>query len=444
MGWNRRRVLRGMLNGGVVCVGLPLLDCFLNGNGTALADGGPMPVRFGTWFWALGYSANVFTPKQTGPRYDLPEELASLKNIRDYINILTNFTAFRDDAQNFCHYTGWVISRTGTAPQTRVDVPGETLDVTIANAIGRATRFKILTATATGDASVTLSYENAKTPNAAEVSPLDMYARLFGRDFQDPNAPTFTPNPRVLVRKSALSVVLDEINDMKRKVGAEDKARLDQYFTGLRHLEQQFDQQLTKPEPIDACQAPPALKGEAKPGTEASLVAERHRMMTDLMVMAIACDQARVFNMSYATPFATTSQLGYDKPHHTDTHEEPIDPGLGYQPHASWFVRRAMESWGYFVEAFTKVKEGDGTLLDNCFIVADTDVSTARIHSLDRMAAFTAGRAGGRVKTGIHIDGGGSALCRLGYTSLRVMGADVTSFGSKSNATSQELGEILV
>ena len=49
MGLDRRRLLRGMLNGGAVTLALPLLNTFLNGNGNALADGKPMPVRFGTW-----------------------------------------------------------------------------------------------------------------------------------------------------------------------------------------------------------------------------------------------------------------------------------------------------------------------------------------------------------------------------------------------------------
>ena len=40
----RRRVLRGMLGGAAVSVALPLLDCFLNTNGTAYADGAPLPV----------------------------------------------------------------------------------------------------------------------------------------------------------------------------------------------------------------------------------------------------------------------------------------------------------------------------------------------------------------------------------------------------------------
>jgi len=37
-GFSRRKVLRGMMGGAAISVGLPLLDCFLNSNGTALAD----------------------------------------------------------------------------------------------------------------------------------------------------------------------------------------------------------------------------------------------------------------------------------------------------------------------------------------------------------------------------------------------------------------------
>ena len=38
---SRRNFLRGMLGATAINVALPFLDCFLNGNGTALAAGGP-------------------------------------------------------------------------------------------------------------------------------------------------------------------------------------------------------------------------------------------------------------------------------------------------------------------------------------------------------------------------------------------------------------------
>src|SRR6185436_7690719 len=133
-----------------------------------------------------------------------------------------------------------------------------------------------------------------------------------------------------------------------------------------------FDQQLVKPDPIAACKAP-SRPDEPKLGADVELTAVRHRQMTELMVMAVACDQTRAFNMVYSDASATTSKQGYDKTHHTSTHEESIDPVLGYQPIVSWFVRRGMTSWSDYVQAFAKFKEGDGTLLDNMLIYASTD-----------------------------------------------------------------------
>ncbi|MGE4064282.1 MAG: DUF1552 domain-containing protein [Rhodospirillaceae bacterium] len=442
-GFDRRRVLRGLVGGSAVTVGLPLLNVFLNGNGNAMADGKPMPVRFGTWHWGLGMQTNVFVPKKTGLDYDLPEEIASWKPIQKHMNLFTNTTAFRDNFENLCHYSGWVILRTGSAPKDGGHIPGESVDVTVANQIGRTTRFKMLTATGTGETGSTLSYENQNTPNQPEISPLAFYTRVFGPDFQDPNAPEFKPNPRIMVRKSVLSGVMDEIKVLNAKVGAEDRARLDQYFTGLRHLERQFEQQLTKPEPIASCSKPAELKSEPPAGKEIEVITQRHKMMTDIMVMAVACDQTRVFNMAMSTRSGDPSKAGYEKPHHTATHEERIDDVLGYQKEVSGFTRKLMAAWAYYVEAYTKVKEGDGTLLDNVFIYATTDHGYARVHSLDGIPLMTAGGCGGKVKNGYHIDLKGDTGCRIGYTGLRLMGVNAPAWGTKSNQTSKDVGEIL-
>jgi len=441
---NRRRVLRGMLNGAAVSVGLPLLNCFLNDNGTAMAaTGAPLPFRFGTWSWGLGMSEAVFVPKKTGAGYELPPEIEPLKPIQQHINLFTNYKVFKDAAPNLCHHTGWVILRSGIAPLSAANRPGETIDVTVAKKIGSATRFRNLSANATGDVRDSFSYENGNSVNTPEWSPIRFYQRLFGTDFQNPNAPEFKPDPRVMVRKSVLSSVMDDTRSLSKDLGAEDKARLDQYFTGLRDLERRFDLQLTKPEPIAACH-PPSQPQDLPPGLDADLVSKRHRMMTDLMLMAVACDQARVFNMFYAAAFSGTTQPGYDKPHHTATHEEAVVASERCQPHVSWYTRRAMEEWAYYVQALSKIKEGDGTMLDNVLIYASTDQSFAKTHAIEGIPMFTAGRAQGRVKTGLHIDGAGTPGTRLGYTTMRLMGLDVPSWGDQSNHTSKEIGEILV
>lgn len=440
---SRRRVLRGMLEGGVVAVGLPVLDCTLNDSGTAYANGAPMPLRFGTWFWGLGGNNSILVPKKTGAGYEIPQQLAPVARVREHVNLITNLTAFRDGEPNLCHYSGWIIGRTGKAPAGSAERPGETIDVTIANDIGRSTRFRTLTASATGDFRNTVSYENANSPNPPEISPVEFYTRLYGTEFQDPNSPTFTPSPRVMARRSVLSGVMDEIKGLEKTVGATDRQRLDEYFTGLRHLEKQFDQQLTRPEPIAACHVPPAQRSDPKMGVDVEMVQLRHRQLTDLMVMAVACDQTRVFNMSYSNAQANTVKEGYEKPHHTTTHEEPIDARLGYQPHHAYFASRAIEEWAYFVEAFSKIREGSGTLLDNMLIYANTDHGDARVHALDKLVSFTAGRAGGRMKTGLHVDAGGTGVTRVGFTALRVMGLQMEAWGVKSNRTSSHFGEIL-
>lgn len=440
---SRRRILRGMFNGATLTVGLPLLNCFLNDNGTAMANGAPLPLRFGTWGWGLGMSKVIFVPKKTGLDFDLPEEIAALAPVKDKINLFTNFNALRDAAPNLCHTTGWIILRSGSAPANTNSRPGETIDVTVAKKIGTTTRFPSITVSSTGDPRDTYSYESASSINTAEGSPLGLYSTLFGADFQDPNAKEFTPSPKILVRKSVLSSVSDDAKKLISTVGAEDKARLDQYFTGLRELENQLDRQLQKPEPREACRlmkAPPELKT----GVDYELVAERHKLFTNLLVMAIACDQSRVFNMTYSKSFASTTKPGYEKPHHTASHEEPLDEALGYQPMVSWFLRRAFEQWAYFVDAFSKVKEGDGTLLDNTLIYASTDQSFAKIHSIEGLPMFTAGRGGGKFKTGLHIDGAGTPGARLGYTMMKSLGVELTSWGTQSNNTSKEISEILV
>lgn len=440
---SRRRFLKGTLNGATVTVTLPFLNLFLNSNGTALASEMPLPMRFGTWSWGLGMSKDIFVPKRTGADFDLPPEIASLAPVQKHLNLFTNFHVFKDDAPNLCHHSGWVVLRSGIAPMERANRPGETIDVSIARKIGNATRFRSLSATATGDVRDSFSYEGGNSVNAPEWSPLRFYNRLFGEDFQDPNAESFTPDPRVMVRKSVLSVVREDARKLESALGYEDRARLDQYFTGLRDLENRFDLQLSKPQPREAC-AVGEIPGDLPSGLDADLVSKRHRMMTDLMLMALACDQTRVFNMFYASAFSATTKPGYDKPHHTATHEEAVDPVLKCQPNTSWYTRRAMEEWAYYVQALADFREGDGSLLDNSLIYATTDQSFAKVHGIDGIPMFTAGSAGGRVKTGLHIDGGGSQACRLGYTAQRLMGLEIDSWGDKSNNTASEISEILV
>jgi hypothetical protein len=57
---------------------------------------------------------------------------------------------------------------------------------------------------------------------------------------------------------------------------------------------------------------------------------------------------------------------------------------------------------------------------------------------------MTIGRAGGRIKTGLHISGRGDPVSRIGLTAMQVMGLPVEKWGTGSLQTSKIISEILV
>jgi hypothetical protein len=148
--------------------------------------------------------------------------------------------------------------------------------------------------------------------------------------------------------------------------------------------------------------------------------------------------------MAYSDGLSHVRRPGSSTHHHQLTHEETLDHALGYQPESFYFGCRSMDALALFIDAFKKIREGDGTLLDNVLIYAGTETNYARTHSIDGQPMFLIGRAGGRMKTGYHIVGGGDPVTRVGYTALRAMGVPLQSWGTKSLQTSKPLTEILV
>jgi hypothetical protein len=129
--------------------------------------------------------------------------------------------------------------------------------------------------------------------------------------------------------------------------------------------------------------------------------------------------------------------------HHLLTHEEPLDKVLGYQQVAFWFNCRSMEGLATFIKAFADIKEGDGTLLDNSLIFAATETNYARVHTVDGVPIMTVGKAGGRLKTGMHVVGNGDPITRVGLTMMQVMGLPLEKWGTRSLQTSKTITEVV-
>jgi hypothetical protein len=234
--------------------------------------------------------------------------------------------------------------------------------------------------------------------------------------------------------------------DLVRTVGAADKARLEEYFTSIRQVENQLALQLQKPPPNEAC-AKPTSPHEPPPGLaavrEMGTVIETHQVMVKLLAMAVACNQTKVFNTVFTDNFANVRRNGETYTHHLLTHEEAVDPKLGYQPLAFWFNKTAMNGFATYLETLSGIKEGAGTLLDNCLVFATTESNYARMHTIDGLPIYLAGSAGGRIKTGFHVVGNGDPITRVGLTAMRVMGVQIDKWGTNSLQTAKPVTEIL-
>jgi Protein of unknown function (DUF1552) len=438
---SRRTVLRGMLGGAAVSVGLPLLDCFLNGNGTALAQGSPLPVRFGTWFWGCGMNPDRWVPTKEGADYDLSPELEALVPVREHVSVLSGFNTVLDGRPNLPHWTGVMATLTGSVPEVEPEVPAPTLDVLISGRIGMTTRFRSLEVNATGVPGQSYSRASESIVNASTVSPLELYGRVFGADFFDPREGPFVPDPKTLLRKSVLSAVREDATRLEASLGTHDRQRLDQYFTSLRQLENQIEVSLAPPD-LAACMRPRAPAGE-NVGTDLGQAKSTHRLMTELLVFALLCDQTRVFSMLFSWGTSALRKSGAQTAHHQYTHDELVDQVLGYQPEATSFVLESMGAWAGFVQRLATTPEGAGTLLDNCLVLGHSESSFAKSHQVTTLPAMIAGRAGGRIRTGIHVAGNGEPVSRIGLTVQQVMGVPVSEWGSRSLQTSRPIGAIL-
>jgi hypothetical protein len=441
---SRRRFLRGVLGGATVTTSLPLLDIFLNDNGTALADtGANLPVRFGTWFWGCGVNPDRWVPVTDGADFELPPEMLAIAPVREHINVLTGYDAKLDGKANAPHHTGVVATLTGAPSGVEEEYPAPTLDTIVSAFLGAATRFRSLEVAADNTRSHSYSRLSSSVINQSEISPIALYHRLFGLEFVDPDAGPFEVDPRVQLRKSVLSALMEDATRLDASLGSHDRQRMDQYFTSVREMEKRLDFMLSGPPDLAACSKPDEVT-EEELGVTLDRVVGTHAVMADLLALALACDQTRVVNVVFSWGLSALRIAGTYVAHHDITHNEAIDPVLGYQPAVLPFIMASMDAWALFVERLAAVPEGDGTLLDNCLIMAHSETSLAQSHDVRNLPVMTAGKAGGKLKTGLHVRGNGDPITRIGLTVQQLVGQPVARWGTGSMDVSSPITELLV
>lgn len=432
-GINRRTLLRGLLGGAAVSIGLPPLELFMNHHGTAWASGEAFPTRLGLFCWGNGNIPSLWTPSATGTgdAWQLSEQLSPLAAHKRSLAVITGLDILLPNVAP--HGSGAVGILTG---RKALDGPGgstypsPTLDQVAAAAIGGSTRFKSIEYGAKAEGG--LSYGGPYALNPAEESPYALFQRLFGAGF---TLPGDTPiiDPAWALRRSVLDAVGEDSARIRARLGVADQRRLEQHLDGVRALELRLARLEQDPPDLAACTMPfepaleyPDLEGRAQ-------VREKNRVMSELVAMAWACDQTRVVSNFICHPVNDILFPAATMGHHQLTHDEPGD-----QPQVHAIVQHLMACFADTLAACANIQEGDGTVLDHCAWLGTSEVSLGRLHSLEDYPLLVAGGANGRLVNDIHVrSAGGESTSHVILSVLRAVGVTLSSWGEDDNRVTE-------
>jgi hypothetical protein len=428
--WSRRDILRGA----GVSIALPLLPSLLPRE--ARAQDGKPPVRLVYWYVADGVHMPAWRPSRTGTGYDLPSSLEPLAPIQDKVTVLSglaNMSGRYNLPGDHARGTGCFL--TCERPVFTDDAShynGVSVDQVAAQARGDETLFPSLQLGLEGGSSAgncdsgygcayvrSISWADATTPLPKIVDPRTAFDRMFsGLDGSDP----IEAARRRTLRLSVLDAVTDDAARMQRKMGATDRAKLDQYLTGVRELEKRvedLDEQ-------DVCTPPDRPEqGLTTPAKAAAMGA--------IMATALQCDLTRVISYMFANGGSGRSHtwLGISDNHHGLSHHQN-DPSK--QEKLAVINRWEVEVFVSFLQQLDAFEEADGsTLLDNSLVMFGSEISDGNRHNHDDLPVLLAGAGGGAVTPGRHLTfTGQEPIANLYLSMLDAFGAPQTSFGSDS------------
>ncbi|HLV20346.1 MAG TPA: DUF1552 domain-containing protein [Polyangiaceae bacterium] len=435
---DRRTLLRGVLSGAAIAVGLPTLEAMLNGNGTALAAGQPLPKRLGVFFWGNGVKVDRWVPGTTGPDWTPSSALEPLTGVKDYVSVVTGMDIKTGNERG--HHSGTVGILSG-APMISLPHPNSnyvstfsapSIDQVAAAAIGTSTRFPSLevgisrrVVKGEGTTLWYLSHNGPENVNPPEYDPAALYERLFGAGFTPPDA-TPVVDATLALRKSALDAVMADLQSLKQKVSSFDRQRLEQHLDNVRAIEARLGATALPPSVGASC-GQPSNPGSVPDQDRREQIAEKMQAMSDLIAMALACDQTRVFSVMFTGSVGSTVfwQVGADKGHHDLTHDE-----AGDQPLVHETTVFTMKQLATLLETLKSIPEGDGNLLDRSVILASSDTADGRNHTIRDYPIVVAGRAGGALAyPGVHYRSDGENTSKVLLSVLRAAGADLDEFG---------------
>lgn len=431
---SRRTFLRGAYGTGAVCLGLPLLDIMLGDHGDALAQGEALPKRFGIWYWGGGIVHSAWVPTTTGYGWEVPYCLQPFTDMQDYVTLVTG-TNHRNSSPGHIPARGIALSNSHD-PDTSIEGvgtwrgqkhPEPSADVLVADHVSGQTPFSSVEVgiCRTGPYKSNSSWHAGGTTfNNHEEVPTELYDRLFSDLGQIPDPDYSVLGTSRDLSKSMLDVVMEDAKKLQGKVGARDKARLEQHLEGLREIELRLEDFTT------SCEVPGVpMPANYQDNSSEEQKQQKSELMSDLLAVAMACDLSRVFSYEWSATQSTTHywEVGVFQEHHEYNHQNPQGQGM---MDITQFI---MANFAYLADALRQMPEGAGNVLDNTLIVGTSEHAVSGAHNYTDHPLIMVGRAGGAINAGLHYrhpDPGNNFDCpKAMLTAIRAVGVPLESYG---------------
>jgi hypothetical protein len=411
MALDRRTFLRA--------TGISLALPWLDASTPSRALGAPIapPRRMVCVCTPLGLHAPNFFPEKAGKEYPNTPYLEVLKDFRDDYTVISGLS--HPEIEN-SHDSIFSFLTAAPHPERRTGFRNTiSLDQFASERIGTETRFPSLSLSGEGFG---LSWTSSGALVPSDWSPSRLFARLFieGRpDEKEAQA------RRLRDGQSILDSVGDQAKRLRSGLGANDREKLDEYFSSVRELEQRLaksEEWAKKPKPKVDAKQPQDIPNSGD-------LIGRTRLLFDLTHLALQTDSTRLITIMLGGASTVPPIPGVTMAHHDLSHH-------GQDP-AKLAQLKTLETEKLKVlrDLLTKLKqskEEGGALLDHTMVFFSSNLGNASNHSCKNLPVLL---AGGGFKHGRHVAfdaKNGPPLCNLYVSMLQRMGIEADKFGSST------------
>lgn len=438
--YSRRAFLQGIGAGTAL---IPLLETDL------LAA--PLPRRLVLMNFSNGVLAEHFYPSTEGKigQITLPTVTAPLAQLKDDVTIvghlaLRNFTDYPNHGaghENFsCLFTGAKGHEIHDGGARFVG-GSPTLDQYVAAELAKTTTLAIKCLSqglVRGNYwhQSRCFYRGPNDPVTPETDPARSFALLFGGG-KLPTGPGGAMDLERIrrERRSMLDFLGRDVDGFARRLGIEDRRRVEAHLASIRELEREIAALAIAPVGGGGCAAPRLEPVDASAVTTGKNVPQVLAAQMELIVAAFRCDLTRVATLQLSNGNGAGfifSFLGLDGPGQEykfrDYHDIAHRPGSGGADKNKvdrWFVEQLVA----LARRLKAIPEGTGTMLDSSALLLANHMGNGGAHTSTNLPWIVAGRAGGYLKTGHYIRTGGAATTVVLKTLAGAMGVDSNRFG---------------